>query len=984
MMLRLGHGLGRFLRGGLALASVLLAVSVPAEESAGRRSITVVADDNYPPYIFRNAAGAVDGYLVDAWKRWEEKTGVRVELVATDWAKAQDIMARGQADVIDTIFRTPEREGYLAFSKPYADLPVPLYIHRDIGGINGIDTLRGFLVGVKAGDACADWLRGKGIATLKEFDSYQHLVDGAVAGQVKVFCLDEPPANYLLYRAGVYRDYRKAFTLYSGQFHRAVKRGNDELLGLVQEGFDRMTPAEQQALRDKWMGKQLDLAPWRHYLAYGLVAAVLLGGGAAVWGGMLRRQVKRRTAELENERGRLRTLIDTLPDLVWLKNPEGVFLACNPEFGLLLGASEAEIVGRTDYDFVPREMADFFREKDREAIARGGPGVNEEEVVYAGDGRRVLLETIKTPMFDTRGRLIGVLGIGRDITARRIEEQERRLAAQVYENTDEGIIITDPNAVIVAVNRAFTHITGYSAEEVRGHKPSMLRSGRHEPIFYQELWAALLETGVWQGEIWNRRKNGEIYPEWLTISAVKDNGKTTHYVSVFSDITTVKRSQEALSFLAHHDPLTELPNRILLRDRLEHALRRAQRERCGLAVLFIDLDRFKQINDTLGHPVGDRILQLAARMMKDLVRASDTVARIGGDEFIILLEDEVSVGSVATVAHKLVERFAQPFAVDDRGLYVTASVGISIFPHDGEDVDALLKHADLAMYKAKEQGRSNFQFYEAAMGAGAFERLTLENALRGAVQRKELLLHYQPQVELATGTLAGVEALVRWRHQELGLVPPGRFIPVAEEMGIIGEIGDWVLQEACRQMAAWQAAGFAVPRVAVNLSMQQLEGYGLVGLVTRLLDKWGLPAGQLELEVTESVIMRQTDRAVKILEGLRELGVYLAVDDFGTGYSSLGYLRQLPVHRLKIDYSFVRDIGRDANDEAIARAIIGLGRSLGLEVVAEGVEREEQAAFLAREGCDVAQGFLYAKPMPPEELEAGWQEGAWVSEAAEL
>ncbi len=452
-------------------------------------------------------------------------------------------------------------------------------------------------------------------------------------------------------------------------------------------------------------------------------------------------------------------------------------------------------------------------------------------------------------------------------------------------------------------------------------------------------------------------------------------GGVTHYVSVFSDISSVKRSQEALEFLAHHDPLTELPNRILLRDRLDHALNRHRREQGQLAVIFVDLDRFKHINDTLGHSVGDEILRQTARAMSRELRASDTLARIGGDEFVILLEDEVSVRSVAAVAHKLLAVFAAPFRVGSHELHMTASIGISLYPNDGDTIDALLMNADVAMYKAKEQGRNNFQFYEADMGAGAFERLIVENALRGAVQRSELLLHYQPQFDLASGRLAGVEALVRWQHPELGLVPPGRFIPVAEEMGIIGEIGDWVLRQSCRQLAQWRAAGFMVPRVAVNLSMQQLERNGVVDVVEACLGEFGLPAGLIELEVTESAIMRQTGRVLEVLGGLRRLGTYLAIDDFGTGYSSLAYLRQLPVHRLKIDYSFVRDIGRDVNDEAIARAVIGLGHSLGLEVVAEGVEREEQADFLRREHCDVAQGFLYAMPMSPGALEDGWRSG---------
>jgi len=437
-------------------------------------------------------------------------------------------------------------------------------------------------------------------------------------------------------------------------------------------------------------------------------------------------------------------------------------------------------------------------------------------------------------------------------------------------------------------------------------------------------------------------------------------------------MSTVPQSQAALDFLAHHDPLTALPNRLLFRDRLEHAMSLAHREQRRVAVLFVDLDRFKHINDTLGHNVGDELLCAVAEAMNQQLRASDTLARLGGDEFVILVEEDVTPASVGVVAARLMEIFARPVKVEGRELYVTGSIGISLFPNDGTDADTLLKHADLAMYRAKENGRNTFHFYEATMAVGAFERLAAENALRGAIGRGELRLHYQPQVHLASGALAGVEALVRWEHPELGLLAPDRFVGVAEEMGIIGEIGEWVLAEACRQLARWRQAGFAVPRMAVNLSMQQLERDELVACVRGLLETWALTPDLLELEVTESMIMRQTGRVLPVLDGLRSLGVYLAVDDFGTGYSSLSRLRHLPVHRLKVDYSFVRDIGRDADDETITRGVIALGRSLGLEVVAEGVERQEQVDFLLQEGCLIAQGYLFDAPLAPDELFRFW------------
>jgi diguanylate cyclase (GGDEF)-like protein/PAS domain S-box-containing protein len=543
----------------------------------------------------------------------------------------------------------------------------------------------------------------------------------------------------------------------------------------------------------------------------------------------------------------------------------------------------------------------------------------------------------------------------------------------VFDHTAEGIIVTDAQVRIVAVNRAFSEITGYQEAEVLGRDPKLLGSGRQDPDFYRAMWASLAQTGGWFGEIWNRRKSGEIYPEWLNISSVEDEqGLVTHYVGVFSDITVAKRSQEALEFLTHHDSLTDLPNRLLCRSRLEHALQRASREQRNVAVLYVDLDRFKGVNDSLGHPVGDELLKVVARRMSSRLREDDTLARMCGDEFVVLLEHQVSPYSVVAVAHNLLGLFASPQAVGEHDVYITASIGISLYPDDGDHADGLLRNADLAMRQAKAQGRNSYHFFTATLAEQATERLQLENALRRAADSGELMVYYQPQIDLRTGALVGVEALMRWNHAELGWISPARFVPVAEEMGLIGQLGSWVLQEACRQVTVWQRSGLKVGRVAVNLSVQQLERDALLTAVSETLAVTGLAPGALELEVTESMIMRQTGRAVAALEGLRDLGVRLSVDDFGTGYSSLSYLQRLPLHLLKIDQSFVRDLGKDSGDEAIVRAIIGLSRSLGLEVLAEGVETEAQADWLLREGCQLGQGYLFGRPVAAGEIVRTW------------
>ena len=948
----------------------------PVDPAAGRTSaeprriLRVAVDDNYPPYIFRDDRGELDGYLPDIWRLWSERTGVAVEIIASDWAKALALMESGGADVIDTLFRTPAREAIYDFSTPYADIPVSIYSNVDISGLTSVESLRGLVVGAKNGDACVEHLLNAGITTLELYDSYQKVVDAAAGGRLRVFCLDNPPANFLLYRAGALSKFRQAFPLYSGAFHRAVRKGDAATLALVERGFAAIPPEAERTLRDKWTGAtpQRSLTQLLLYI----LSAGAAGGAlslAVIW--ILRREVARRTRELEGEKLRLRTLIDSLPDLVWMKDASGVYLACNAAFEKFFGAREADIVGRTDYHFVSKELADFFRDKDRQAAAKGGPNVNEEEVTYASDGRTALLETIKTPTLNAEGQLVGVLGIGRDITERRRQDHRLQLAARVFESTADAVVISDADGRIVAINRAFTAITGYGESEASGKRlDDLLTSGRHPPDFFVQMAATLGETGRWRGEIWSRRKNGEIFPEWRTISVfANDRGDALNYVSVFSDITPVKRSQEALDFLAYHDTLTGLPNRAYFLKRLDETLAAIRRSGGAAAALFVDLDGFKHVNDSLGHPVGDELLRAVGAAMRARLGDDGVVARLGGDEFVILAANAGAV-DLARLAGDVNRLFDRPFTVLGRDLYVSASVGVAVGPRDGDDADTLLRHADLAMYAAKTSGKNTFRFYQPAMGERAVNRQRLENALRGALRRGELFLLYQPQYNLDTRRPVGVEALARWRSPEFGLVPPDQFIPLAEENGAILEIGAWVVREACRQLAEWRARGIDAPRMAINLSTQQIKHGRIVELLASACAEAGVPPADIELEVTESMAMDHLAADGATLKELRALGVALSIDDFGAGHSSLGRLRRLPVHRLKIDRSFIADIGQDRDDEAIVSTIIALGKSLGLEIIAEGVETEEQAAFLRQAGCELAQGWLFAKALPADEAGA--------------
>jgi diguanylate cyclase (GGDEF)-like protein/PAS domain S-box-containing protein len=592
------------------------------------------------------------------------------------------------------------------------------------------------------------------------------------------------------------------------------------------------------------------------------------------------------------------------------------------------------------------------------------------------DGRIKYVHEHGEAQFAADGTPLVAHGTVQDITEHHQAEAALQLYANVFEHSGEAIMVTDNANRIVAVNPAFSRQTGYSLAEILGKNPRMLASGRTTQETYNALWAALQESGYWQGELWDRNRDGVVYPKWAAISAIRDaDGQITHYIASFTDISERKAAEERIEHLAHHDSLTGLFNRYNLEIRLSQALLSARRENQFLAVLFIDLDRFKVINDTLGHQVGDQLLVEVAQRLRSCTRESDIVARQGGDEFVVVLSGLATPADASPVAGKILHALADPYEINGDRLHSSPSIGIAIFPDDGEDAGTLMKHADAAMYHAKEQGRNNVQYFTAELNAAAGQRLLLERELRIAIEVGQFELHYQPQF-LADGPFArpfAVEALVRWRHPQRGLIPPDHFIPIAEETGLIEAIGDWVLHEACNQLAQWKAEGIGPQRVAVNISAHQLRTADLVERVAEVLQHYHLANDELELEITESVAMSDPASAIERLDALRQLGVTLAIDDFGTGYSSLAYLKRLPIQVLKLDRAFVRDIETDENDAAISAATLALAHSLGLKVVAEGIETEGQSLFLREHGCDLLQGYLYGRPEPAAALAARWR-----------
>ncbi len=1328
------------------------------------KSITVVLDDNYPPFIFRDSAGQIQGILKDSWALWEARTGVAVKLLPMEWAKALQMMQAGQADVIDTIFLTEARQRIYSFSAPYAKLDVPIFFHQSIGGIVDANSLKGFTVGVKAGDACIDVLRAHGVDSTKPYPSYSAVVAAAAAAEVRVFCVDHPPAAYLLNQLGVEKEFRHSVPLYTGEFHRAVRKGNDALLKLVEDGFGRISAAERQQIETKWYGSEIQgpgIAPYARYAAYALLGVALVALALALWNLTLRRRVRSKTAELsssltalglekqvtEQTLAQMNATLEAIPDLwfeidlegryhhihasrtdlqiapapdflgklisevlppdaaavclaalqeanasghssgkqfalmgphglMWLElsmarkaslaaetprfvaiarditssklaqeqlrlseeklaitlysigdaviatdpvgrvtrmNPtaerlsgwalaeargraltevfriinadtretvadpvqlvmahghvvdlanhtvllardgaeyqisdsaapirnaageivgvvlvfsdvsekyraevalreseqryrtafmtspdavnitrlvDGRYLDVNDGFLRMMGHTRDQVIGRTAQELnVWQDLADrrrlvqamqrdgYCENLDANFVAKDGRVIaglmsahvislqgeqcilsvtrditarkhaedalrvaaaafDAQEGIFVTDPARVILRvnqafteitgysaeeavgktrrqlnaerhdgavnaaivesvTLKgkwqgevpnrrkngepytewltiSSVMGSDGKLSHYVGTLIDISARKAAEESLQLAASVFTHAREGIMITQADGTIINVNQAFSQITGYSRAEVLGQNPRILKSGRQSREFYQAMWRELVSKGQWDGEIWNRRKNGEIYPQMQTVSTVRnEQGKAYYYVSLFSDITAQKAHQQQLEHLAHFDVLTSLPNRVLLTDRLHQAMAQAQRRNQTLAVVYLDLDGFKAVNDHHGHEVGDQLLMTVASRMKQTLREGDTLARLGGDEFIAVLIDLSDVAASVPMLTRLLGAAAQTVQLGEINLQVSTSVGVTFYPQSQDiDADQLLRQADQAMYQAKLAGKNRYHFFDAEQDSSIRGRHESVVRIRQALTEHEFVLYYQPKVDMRSGLVTGAEALIRWRHPEQGLLLPALFLPVIEDHPLAVEIGKWVIDSALTQMELWREAGLNIP-VSVNVGANQLQQANFVPRLRELLQAHpGIKAGELELEVLETSALEDIGRIGQVIEACGRLGVGFALDDFGTGYSSLTYLKHLRVTLLKIDRSFVSNMLDDPDDLAILEGVIGLANAFRCQVVAEGVESVAHGALLLQLGCELAQGYGIARPMPAADLPA--------------
>ena len=652
--------------------------------------------------------------------------------------------------------------------------------------------------------------------------------------------------------------------------------------------------------------------------------------------------------------------------------PHGRINSINSFTEKFIGYSNQSIVGKEIIGtLVPavestgRNLKEFYRRLQLHPCKHP----HHECELITNDGSKVWVCWVNHPVFNTRGDLVEIISIGHDITERKSKERKLLLTASVFDYSIEGILITDPNGHILRVNKAFTDITGLSANQVTGKTPAIFSSGRHDSDFFEKLWESLTSKGSWQGEIWNRRQSGELFPAWLSLSGVKNKKQvTTHYIGLLTDITDKKISEQRIRQLAFFDELTQLPNRVLFMDRLSQSLAKASREKLYVPLLYVNLNRFKSINDSLGHDQGDTLLKLVAERLKQLVRDSDTIAHMGGDEFTIIVEPVTDKNEVlrigSRIAKSIVESMARPYDLNGYEAFISASIGIVAFPEDGKHPTELLKNADTAVTHAKQRGSNNYLFYESNMNATAMKRMQMATDMHRALEKGEFELYYQPTVDIRSGKINGAEALIRWQHSSRGTIFPLEFISLAEETGLIVPLSEWIFAEAIRQTKEWQDAGISPFRIAVNMSVHNLRSKELLKFISRMLEEIGLPANSVALELTESIFMDNVKDIKSVLTQLDDIGIRLLIDDFGTGYSSLSRLKELPARMLKIDRSFMRDIPENTDNKSLVTAMIAMAHSLNMQVIAEGVENKQQLNFLVEQDCDEVQGFLISRPVP--------------------
>ena len=971
----------------LLLPALALAVGTPA--------LVVGGPDNFPPYGFIDpSSGEPAGFNVELARAVGEAMGFEVEIRLAPWHQTRQRLDQGEIDVIQLMIRTPERELLYDFSPPHTIVNYSIFGRRDSPPIQTLDDLSGQRLVANRGDLSHDYFVRQGFdENLALAGSQVEALQLVADGHYDFTMASRLSGLYWVRKLGLDNMQTIGEPLWDQSGSFAVRKGDEDLLVRFSEGLAIVKgDGTYQKLYDKWLGAlEPNRLPVQDLVRYGiLLLAVVLGLSAlaALWFWTLRKQVRARTQELRREvqehrrtgqallasEERFRLIFDSTGAAMNTLDKTGRFIMVNPRMCSFLGYPENELLQLTVEDITypaDMEVTRLFYEQVKAGHLQS---FDYEKRFVRKSGSVVWGHVTVAWILDDEGHPDHAIAMVQDITDRKHAEELLRQSEERFRTTVShapivlwaldaaGIFTLSEGRALASIGLKSAEVVGKSVFELFADVPQ-LKHYVQKALDGEEFSARNEVKGRVFETLWSPQKIA--------------TGKVVGIIGVSTDVTErtqaesrLRENQERLNYLSYYDPLTHLPNRVLLHDRLQHAIDKAQRTGSKLALLFFDLDRFKTINDSMGHAFGDRVLCEVAQRLESHVRRADTLCRFGGDKFIILLEEIADVQKVSEIVQQIQFSLTREMALDDMQFYPTASIGISHFPDNGADGESLIKAAEVAMYRAKELGRNLYQFYMPEMDAHARDRLILEADLRNALEREELLLHYQPQIALQSGAVVGMEALIRWRRSRGDLVSPASFIPVAEETGLIVPMGEWILRTACRQNRHWQDRGCARVPVSVNISARQFRQRDLVEMVKLALEDSGLEPRYLHLEITESMIMADINASIAILQELAEMGVGCSIDDFGTGYSSLSYLKRFPISALKIDQSFIRDVTSDPNDASIAISIIGLARGMNLGVVAEGIETEEQLAFLKKHGCSQGQGYLFSRPVPPEEIES--------------
>ena len=930
------------------------------------------------PKVFVNAEGKPSGIFVDLLQLVATREQWTLRYVPCDWQDCLDALAAGQIDLMPDVARTRERERLFDFhASPVLHSWSQVYRARG-SSIQSMFDLAGKRVAVLKGSV----QRATFQSMMDSFGIAVLLIDASTLTEAFEFVqngdADAVIANHLFgnFHAAQYglADSGIVFQPATLYFATGLGRNADVLDAIDRSVQDWRSGADAQytqVLR-RWGGQEQGarIPPW---VWWGVAGLALFGLLAALSAVVLQRKVQERTRHLQVSEQKLAAILDSVGAFIYIKGRDYRYQYANHHILELFGRPASEVVGQDDTAFFDQATAVQIQENDRRVLEHGERLEVEEVNTHLADGVTRAYLSVKIPLRLPDGSIHALCGISTDITERSRAEESLRIAASVFESF-EGMVVTGPDQRILKANQSYARLTGYTVEELVGQTPALLQSGRHDAQFYEGLHSALRSTGAWQGEVWNRRKNGEVYPAWITVTAVRSaQGEVTHYVGTLTDISHRKAAEEEIRLLAFYDPLTGLPNRRLMNDRLQHSLATSARSGAGGALLFVDLDNFKDLNDTQGHEFGDQLLRQVAARLGGCVRSGDTVARLGGDEFVLLIEGlspqaHEAAAQAETVGRAVLLALAQGYPLGGHTYHSSCSIGVALYADAQGSVDELLKRGDMAMYQAKGAGRNTMRFFDPRTQAAVTARTALESGMREALRDGQFLLHYQAQISQARG-MVGAEALVRWQHPQRGLVSPAEFIPVAEASGLIVPLGAWILRTACLQLVEWEKDPATAPwTLAVNVSARQFRHPHFVDEVLGVLEETGANPQRLKLELTETLLLDDVEDTIERMTTLRALGLGFSLDDFGTGYSSLSYLKRLPLDQLKIDQSFVRDLLTDANDASIARTIVTLAQSLDLGVIAEGVETCEQRDMLASLGCHMWQGYLFGRPGPASAL----------------